>query len=138
MRRYVLATHGKMADGLKSTAEIIIGPQENLICINAYTEECPDPTPEYLKILAQYPEDDIVIMTDIFGGSVNNNAMVLTGEDRVHVVTGTNLALFISLIMSDPEEHTEKVIKEAVSGAKEKILYCNEISCTGEGEEEDF
>ena len=43
MRKYVIATHGKMAEGIRSTLEIIVGPQENLTCINGYTEECPEP-----------------------------------------------------------------------------------------------
>ena len=50
MRRYVLASHGKMAEGIKTTLEIIIGPQEDLICVNAYTDECPDPLPESVMI----------------------------------------------------------------------------------------
>ena len=137
MRRYVLAAHGKLAEGMKSTLEIIIGPQENLICVNAYTDECPDPMPEFQKILEKYPEDEIVIMTDMLGGSVNNNAVVLTKEKRVHVVTGTNLAVAISLIMSDDTEDTKEAIKNAVSNAKDMIIYCNDIAADT-SEEDDF
>lgn len=42
MRKYILATHGKMAGGMQSTLEMIAGEQENLTCINAYTDECKD------------------------------------------------------------------------------------------------
>ena len=42
MRKYVLATHGKMAEGMLTTIEMLAGAQENLTCINAYTDECPD------------------------------------------------------------------------------------------------
>ena len=43
---------------------MIINTPENLICINAYTEECQDPMPEFQRILAENPEDEVVIMTD--------------------------------------------------------------------------
>ena len=39
MRKYVLATHGKMAEGMLTTIEMLAGTQENLTCINAYTDE---------------------------------------------------------------------------------------------------
>ena len=34
MRKYVLATHGKMAEGMLTTIEMLAGTQENLTCIN--------------------------------------------------------------------------------------------------------
>ena len=137
MRKYVLASHGHMAEGIKSTLEIIVGPQEDLICINAYTKECQDPLPEFKKIIENNPEDDIVFMTDMFGGSVNNNAMVLTKNPKVHVVTGINLAVVISIIMSDQNADTEELIKHAVEQSKELIMYCNELA-SNEDEEDEF
>ena len=113
MRRYVLASHGKMAEGIKTTLEIIIGPQEDLTCVNAYTDECPDPLPEFQKVIEQYPNDEIVIMTDMLGGSVNNNAVVLTKNPNVHVVTGMNLAVVISIIMSDQNSDNQSRLQIA-------------------------
>lgn len=137
MRKYILATHGTMAGGMKSTLEMIAGAQENLVCINAYTEECADPMPVFQKVIADNPEDDIVIMTDLFGGSVNNNAITLIENKRVHVVTGINLPVVISLVMSDEETSAEEAIKEAIEGAREMLQYCNGLSLDSQ-EEEDF
>ena len=136
MRRYVLASHGKMAEGIKTTLEIIIGPQEDLTCVNAYTDECPDPLPEFQKVIEQYPNDEIVIMTDMLGGSVNNNAVVLTKNPNVHVVTGMNLAVVISIIMSDQNSDTKEVIKHAIEQAREMIIYCNDLE--SDEEDDDF
>lgn len=139
MRKYILATHGKMAGGMQSTLEMIAGEQENLTCINAYTDECKDPMPVFQKVIADCkPEDDIVIMTDLLGGSVNNNAMTLIENDHVHVVTGINLPAIISLVMSDEETPTVEAIKEAIESAREMLQYCNELSLNPQEEEEDF
>lgn len=137
MRQYVIATHGFMAGGMKSTLEIIIGPQKNLTCINAYTNECPDPMPEFNKIIDENPDDEIIIMTDLMGGSVNNNAMVLTENKRVHVVTGTNLAVAIAILMSNENDSVESVIEKAVNSGKEMIIHC-EIEDTNEEDDDDF
>ena len=97
MRKYVLASHGHMAEGIKSTLEIIVGPQEDLICINAYTKECQDPLPEFKKIIENNPEDDIVFMTDMFGGTPSNLAMSVIGHGNFDVIAGTNLPMLIKL-----------------------------------------
>nr|WP_279354820.1 PTS sugar transporter subunit IIA [Eubacterium ventriosum] len=131
-----MASHGKMAEGIKTTLEIIIGPQEDLICVNAYTDECPDPLPEFQKLIEQYPNDEIVIMTDMLGGSVNNNAVVLTKNPNVHVVTGMNLAVVISIIMSDQNSDTKEVINHAIEQAREMIIYCNDLEA--DEEDDDF
>ena len=130
MRKYIIATHGHMAYGINTTLNMLIGAQENLTIINAYTDECKDPIPEFEKIIAENPEDDIVIMTDLFGGSVNNNAMLMTKNERVHVV--------ISIVMSDSSTPTKQMIEEAVAGAKDMIIYCNNLAVETNEEEENF
>lgn len=136
MRRFVLATHGQMAKGMADTLEMIAGPQEKLIVITAYTAECQDPLPEFQRIIEQYPEDEIVIMTDLMGGSVNNNAMVLLSNPKIHVVTGVNLALVIGIVMGAEEMPASEVISNAIAEAREAIQYCNELSA--DTEDDDF
>ena len=138
MRKYIIATHGHMAYGINTTLSMLIGEQENLTIINAYTDECKDPVPEFEKIIEENPDDDIVIMTDLFGGSVNNNAMQMIKSERVHVVTGINLAVVISIVMSDSSISTKQVIEEAVSGAKDMLIYCNELVTDSNDEDENF
>ena len=136
MRKYVIATHGKMAEGIRSTLEIIVGPQENLICINGYTEECPEPVSVMKRIVEESPEDEVVFMTDMLGGSINNNAVSLMAQGKVHVVTGINLAAVISLVMSEPDQDTAEAVREAVESSREMMVYCNEMEQEGDLEED--
>ncbi len=136
MRKYVIATHGKMAEGIRSTLEIIVGPQENLICISGYTEECPEPVAEMKRIVEENQENDVVFMTDLLMGSINNNAVSLMSSGKVHVVTGVNLAAVISLVMSDPGQDTAEAVREAVESSREMIVCCNEIKEEGDLEED--
>lgn len=138
MRKYIIATHGRMAYGINTTLSMLVGEQENLTVINAYTEECKAPMPEFERIIKENPEDDIVIMTDLLGGSVNNDALLLTKNERVHVVTGVNLAFVISIVMSDSEMPTKQAIEEAIAEAKDALTYCNEMVANSEEEDENF
>lgn len=136
MRRYVLATHGEMAGGMRTTLELIVGQQENLTCINAYTKECPDPITTLQEIISKFPEDEIIIMTDLLGGSVNNNALAFRKNPKVHVVTGVNLAVVIGIVMSEESVDIKEAITQAITEAKEQMVYCNDLSV--DAEEEDF
>ena len=45
MKKLIIAAHGYLARGIKSTLEIISGSVDDVIDINAFTEECPSPEP---------------------------------------------------------------------------------------------
>ena len=126
MRKYVLATHGKMAEGMLTTIEMLAGTQENL----TYTDECPDPLPELKRIVEANSEAEIVIMTDLLGGSVNNNASALLSDPRIHVVAGVNLAAVIGILLSAEDQDTASVIESAVAEAKDMMVYCNTVNAT--------
>ena len=129
MRKYVLATHGKMAEGMLTTIEMLAGTQENL------TDECPDPLPELKRIVEANSEAEIVIMTDLLGGSVNNNASALLSDPRIHVVAGVNLAAVIGILLSAEDQDTASVIESAVAEAKDMMVYCNTVNATYDDED---
>ena len=76
-------------------------------------------------------------MTDLFGGSVNNNALILTQDSRIHVVTGVSLALAIGILTSDMEEDTVSVIRNAIEEAKDAMMYCEHMDIV-EVEDDEF
>ncbi len=51
MRKFLIATHGSFAAGIKSSLEMIIGSTENLYTIQAYTEGNKTITDELDEIL---------------------------------------------------------------------------------------
>ena len=86
MRRFIVATHAYMSKGIVSSLELIMGPQENLKYFCAYVEENKPYQIELLKELDSYdPEDEIVIFTDLFGESVNNEITKLIHEKKIFI-----------------------------------------------------
>lgn len=135
MRKILLASHACLAGGMKSSVEMVTGPQEHLSAVCAYTEETPD-FKGYLEtvIRALKAEDELVIVTDVLGGSVNNEASQFKNLANVHVIAGMNLALVLSLVIST-EPGTSRLIEESIHAAKEQMMYMNREHS---GEEEDF
>ena len=135
MRKILLASHACLAGGMKSSVEMVTGPQEHLSAVCAYTEETPD-FKGYLEtvIRALKAEDELVIVTDVLGGSVNNEASQFKNLANVHVIAGMNLALVLSLVIST-EPDTSRLIEESIHAAKEQMMYMNREHS---GAEEDF
>ncbi len=135
MRKILLASHAYLAKGMKCSVEMVTGKQEGLEAVCAYTEGAPD-LKAYLEQAVQslQEDDELVIVTDVLGGSVNNEAAQLRSRPNVYVVAGMNLALVLSLVISS-EPDTEKLIRESVCSAKEQIVY---MEREGFCEEEEF
>ena len=76
MRRILLATHGEFAAGILNSAEIIIGKSEQVQTLCAFTDPTKDFQKQVQTIVEEIqPGDELVVVTDILGGSVNNEFM---------------------------------------------------------------
>lgn len=132
MRHFILVTHADMAKGIAASAEFIVGKQENLTCYCAYTEEADFKKKICDQIDALGKDEEIILMTDMLGGSVNSELMELTGRKNVHLATGINLAFLIGILTGDSAEPAETLIEETIVNAKENMVYCNRINVSGE------
>lgn len=128
MRHFIVVTHAYMSKGIVSSLELIMGKQDNLSYYCAYVGDHPYQF-ELQKELDSYDEtDEIVIFTDMFGGSVNNELMPLINKKKnVHLVTGTNLILLISIVLAPADEPIEDIICRNIEEAKSGIIYCNKM-----------
>lgn len=127
MRKFVFATHGVFAEGIKNSVEMILGKQEGLKCICAYTETGVSIGEQFKRIIQVLePDDELVILTDLFGGSVNNELYPYIKDSRVHLVSGLNLALAIQVLIGSRDTDIREIIRQAIDSSKEGIIYCNE------------
>lgn len=110
--KILLASHGSFAEGLKSAIEIILGKQDNLYTINMYLDNI-SLREKLEEILGpSYLDEDIVIFTDIFGGSVNQKMMEIYEDRDVEIVTGMNLPLLLEVLISKDlsKENLSKIL----------------------------
>lgn len=127
MRYFYVVSHAHFASGIVSSVEMILGQQPNLSAYCAYVDDLGD---QFLSVLTKQldtrgPEDEIVILTDLFGGSVNNEILTLMRTHRVHIITGMNLMLVMSLVMGDENQPLEELIEESIEASREGMKYCN-------------
>lgn len=132
---YILLSHGKLSGGMKHTVEMIIGETPGLHSIGMDPDEGVDSLLRELKSLMDTCKDArFVLITDLFGGSVNNRIYEQFGTDpNVEIVTGMNLSLVLELVLQ--ENVTEAEIRSAVSLAKENMLYMRDMTFQGGDDE---
>ncbi len=75
----------------------------------------------------RYKDKEIIVLTDLFGGSVNNEFLQYINQDHVYLVAGLNLSLLIELVSQlDAEVETTVLIQQVLTDSKKMIQFCNE------------
>lgn len=135
-RKFLIATHGHLATGIKSSLDIIIGETDNVFLIEAYVEENKGIEGDLEKILKDLqPHDELIVFTDLLGGSITNQVLRYTQGQPVHVVSGFNLALLIEVLMADAQTPAAEVIESAIVNAREQIAYVTKLMANTNEEE---
>lgn len=136
MARFVLASHGRLAEGMKDTLQIILGQLDNVDTLCAYVDPDVSAHAQVEEMLATFePDETTIVVTDLFGGSVNNEFMAALSEHEFFLVCGMNMPLLVQLLSSD--SIAEQDIEEAIDECREAILLCNGLAASA-GEAEDF
>lgn len=127
MYQIIVTGHGRFAEGLTSSIELIVGKQENYHIVNFDSD---------LSIFKQQMKEiidknkNIIIFTDLLGGTPFKTAVELTQErEDCYVLTGTNLGMLFETILIRNNDLTLKEISEKVekSGKDSVILFQNKI-----------
>ncbi|MCI9048794.1 MAG: PTS mannose transporter subunit IIB [Coprobacillus sp.] len=122
MRQFIIASHGELASGMVSAAEMIIGDITRMKSCNLSDYKTIYDLYEDVKsYIVANPETEYVLMTDLLGGSVNNLLMQLCEYKNVFVVTGINLGLLLELYLSSENEQMKVVALKAIESSKNNI-----------------
>ena len=73
------------------------------------------------------PSLDYVLLTDIMGGSVDNNLYHLITNPNVWLISGVNLLLVLEIILAAEDTPTEEVLLRAVESAKDSINFRSKL-----------
>lgn len=124
MREIILASHGALASGMADTARMIIGDDPHLSTLALLPGSHPDCLKRQIEErLAAGTADEFLILTDLWGGSVNNALLALAQDPRVHIVAGMNLNLVLQLCLSP--EPLAQAIPAALAEARQGMIYGN-------------
>lgn len=127
MNTIILASHGALSQGLKQTAEMILGSATNIYVLSAYRDEDEPIEQQIQSIVLKLGKENLFILTDILGGSVNNEMIgLLKKEPAIRLITGMNLPLVISIatqVNPIAAADLELIIEES----RQSLIDCNRL-----------
>ncbi|MBI1769554.1 MAG: hypothetical protein HYR67_14395 [Bacteroidetes bacterium] len=128
MRKFLITAHGNFASGIKSSLDIIIGRMENVFVIDAYVDGNKSIEDELNDILKNIkPEDELIVFSDLMGGSITNQVLRFALKENVHIVSGMNLPLLIDMILADSDMPVAAIIENSIKIAREQVVYMNKL-----------
>lgn len=137
-RHIIIASHSTLAQGMTEALKFFEGNDLKVTVLSAYVDN--RPIDEQIKnIFDQIPKnDDVIVLTDLLGGSVNQKFFPYIARQHTQLISGMNLSLAMAITMEPVEGYiSPDRIREIVSEAKDQIKYVNDIANASDEDEED-
>ncbi|MDT2614203.1 PTS fructose transporter subunit IIA [Enterococcus dongliensis] len=143
----VIATHGKLSDGLKDAAEVIVGTTNNIATVNLNPGDDVQELGKQIESAIKEVDDDagVIVLTDLVSASPYNQSVLITNglepelQAKVYVIGGVNLPMLLETInhqiLSTPvEEIASAVLAQGANSLD--VWHVSEIDEVDD--EEDF
>ena len=117
MRKIVVASHSLLAQGFKDTLEFLTGKSDAVNAVCAYVNDNGEGLDAAVEA-ALSGTDEVVVLTDALGGSVNQRFSRL--------IAGVNLPLAMTVALARPDEKLD--FDALVDEARQQIVYVNGAS----------
>ena len=136
-RILVTASHHKMADGLKDTLNFVSGGVQETIALSAYLDNQPveEAVDELMKGFAE--EDEVIVLTDLTSGSVNQQFFRYRNRPHTHIVSGMNLPLALTTVLMK-DNMDKEMLPQAVLGEAHEALKEFKLASDDDDEEDDI
>ena len=136
MKKILLASHGHMASGIKSSMNILFGSSDNITAFDAYVDE-----KSIEKVIedfyAEVKEDDqVILLSDLYGGSVNQVMFTFLNRPNTRLVSGVNLALVLELAIKETVSDSE--LEELVENSRMMMKVVRMEALADDNESDEF
>ena len=129
MRQFIIASHAHFAAGINESVSLLSGERENVRTLSMYVDGNNDLVSAAAKMIEETPEgDDLIVCTDLFGGSVNNEfTSIVQRRPNTYLVTNMNLPLLIQLLFAEEGCDTAEVIREICAADDTRVKFVNDL-----------
>ncbi|QJD73811.1 PTS sugar transporter subunit IIA [Lactobacillus acetotolerans] len=122
--KIVLISHSNMAVGMKDTLNMIVGDDKNVLAFAAYINGSTAEIQKVKNLVEDNQDEQFIILTDLLGGSVNNEMMqLLENNKNIRLITGMNLPLAMQLQLkaTTTEKVTDKDLNKIIDESKKAL-----------------
>lgn len=134
MVKFLIATHGRLADGFKDTLGIIMGEEisKRIQTLNLFIEnqkeskDASSQIKEYFETIDDM--DQVLVFTDVLHGSVNQFIMPYIDDEKIFVITGVNLPLLcetLAIFGFADNAIDMDILHEVTINSRKELLFVN-------------
>lgn len=134
----IVTGHGRFAEGITSSINLIAGPQENYAVVN-FEHEVDELESDLVSALQSLKDcSGVIIFTDLAGGSPYKTAAIVAQNfENVEIIAGTNLPMLAEIVMARSfMDDASSLAEMAVNTGKDMISRFDMASLLGSTEEE--
>ncbi len=136
MLKLFISSHGSFASGMKNSVEILMGPNSRITVFDAYVTQ--ESVQENLDRFYENVEadDQVILLSDLYGGSVNQVMYTYLEKPNTRLVAGVNLALVLELAVK--EEVSDEELEQLVEQSRTMLRVVTLDKSDAKEEDEDF
>ena len=126
VQKIFLSSHGRLASGMKSSVDILLGDSENITVFDAYVDQrsVAEQLEQFYETVTD--QDKVFLLSDLHCGSVNQAMYSFLDRPNTTVITGINLSLVLELVSR--EDITQEEIDEIIALSREMLHVVREDS----------
>ncbi|RIN78873.1 PTS sugar transporter subunit IIA [Staphylococcus simulans] len=123
MKKLILISHGGFCEGLKESAEMILGEQPDIVPVPLLPEESAEDF--QAKLLAEMAkEDGFTVFADLMGGTpANVAAKLLMQGQQFDLYAGMNLPMIVAYVNGELLGEAQDIVGKT----KEYIVKVNDL-----------
>lgn len=104
----ILASHGNLAEGMLNSVQLLAGPQKNISAITlkpgnsieAFAQKLSNEIKNQIN-----KEKHVLVLTDMFGGSPTNSALIALQNLDFKCITGMNLPMVLEAVLDQNQNY---------------------------------
>lgn len=125
MYEIIVATHGKLSEGFRDTIDMVMGERKGVYFIEfSQNDEVENIREKFINTINSIKnENEILILTDLFGGTPCNTAIKIALESKlkIRILSGVNLPMLIEAVLNQ-DNILDEVIESILSSSKQGIM----------------
>ena len=125
----VIVTHGNLAGELLAAAEMIVGPVSHIAAVSiGWHDDVDAARDEVQRAITRVSKGgEVLLLTDMFGGTPTNIASMFLEEGIVEVITGVNLPMVIKLASDTGQESLAEVARRICDQGRQGIYMAGAL-----------
>lgn len=120
--KFLISGHGEYPQGVYNTLKFFKDDLSNVDFLSVDDAQFEE---KMIGAVKDNYDHDLIIITDLLGGSANLYAAQLLRQYDFHLVSGVNVSFLLEMIFS--ESKTAAEIMDVIAMAKDQMVFVNDV-----------